>query len=149
MTLCYYEGYIRNRRRLCRDLKLPDWTAEPAILEAGYRRWGADLVHRLYGAFAFAFLSPDDDSFFCARDQFGLQPFFYCLTGNNDSLISGNIIHRSAAAANWAANEYPLQLTACVRPHVINNYVYGKAVSTVSCSGAVLYYSGSDWNPTV
>ena len=72
MTLCYYEGYLRNRRQLCRELDLPDETAEQAILEAGYRRWGADLVHRLYGAFAFAFRSQDDGSLFCARDQIGL-----------------------------------------------------------------------------
>jgi asparagine synthase (glutamine-hydrolysing) len=76
VTLCYYEGYIRNRRQLCRDLDLPDGTNEQAILEAAYRRWGADLVHHLYGAFAFAFHDKDDNSYFCARDQIGVQPFF-------------------------------------------------------------------------
>ena len=76
MTLCYYEGYIRNRRQLCRELDLPDETNEQAILEAAYRRWGADLVHRLYGAFAFTFHDKDDNSYYCARDQIGVQPFF-------------------------------------------------------------------------
>lgn len=64
--LLYYEGYIRNRRQLCRDLSLPEGTTEQGILEAGYRRWGADLVDRLYGAFAFAFRG-DDGALFCAR----------------------------------------------------------------------------------
>lgn len=91
MTLCYYEGYLRNRRQLCRELGLPNGTAEPAILDAGYRRWGADLVHKLFGAFAFAFHSQEDGSLFCARDQIGLEPFFYCLTGNNALLFSGDI----------------------------------------------------------
>ena len=91
MTLCYYEGYIRNRRQLCRDLDLPDGTNEQAILEAAYRRWGADLVHHLYGAFAFAFHDKDDNSYFCARDQIGVQPFFYYQTGNNTLLFSGDV----------------------------------------------------------
>ena len=91
MTLCYYEGYIRNRRQLCRDLDLPDGTNEQAILEAAYRRWGADLVHHLYGAFAFAFHDKDDNSYYCARDQIGVQPFFYYQTGNNTLLFSGDV----------------------------------------------------------
>lgn len=91
MTLCYYEGYIRNRRQLCRDLDLPDGTNEQAILEAAYRRWGADLVHHLYGAFAFAFHDKDDNSYYCARDQIGVQPFFYYQAGNNTLLFSGDV----------------------------------------------------------
>ena len=91
MTLCYYEGYIRNRRQLCRDLDLPDGTNEQAILEAAYRRWGADLVHHLYGAFAFAFHDKNDNSYFCARDQIGVQPFFYYQAGNNTLLFSGDV----------------------------------------------------------
>lgn len=91
MALCYYEGYIRNRRQLCRDLGLPDGTTEQAILETGYRRWGAGLGHRLYGAFAFAFRNQADGSLFCARDQLGLQPFFYCLAGNGELLFSGDV----------------------------------------------------------
>ena len=65
--LLYYEGYIRNRRQLCRDLSLPEGTTEQGILEAGYRRWGADVVDRLYGAFAFAFSGEDDGEILCAR----------------------------------------------------------------------------------
>jgi asparagine synthase (glutamine-hydrolysing) len=91
VALCYFEGYIRNRRQLCRDLGLPEGTTEQAILDAGYRRWGAGLVHRLYGAFAIAFRDQADGSLFCARDQLGLQPFFYCLAGNGELLFSGDV----------------------------------------------------------
>ena len=89
--LCFFEGYIRNRRALCRELALPDGAGERAVLEAGYRRWGEGLVHRLYGAFAFAFRGGEDGSLFCARDQLGLQPFFYCLTGKGELLFSGDV----------------------------------------------------------
>ena len=86
MTLSFFEGYIRNRGPLCRELGLPDGTSERAVLEAGYRRWGDDLPGRLYGAFAFVFHNPENNTFFCARDQIGLQPFFYCVTGNREFL---------------------------------------------------------------
>lgn len=77
------------------------------------------------------------------------QPLGIDLTAATDCLISGNIIHRSQSAAAWGSGEYPLRFSSCVRPHAVGNYVYGKAVSVVSCTGAVLSYSGSDWNPTV
>lgn len=89
--ILYYEGYIRNRRQLCSDLALSAGTTEHDVLEAGYRRWGDDLMDRIYGAFAFAFRSEDDGSLFCARDQLGLQPFFYCQTGNDEILFGGDV----------------------------------------------------------
>lgn len=77
------------------------------------------------------------------------QPLGISLTGTTDCLISGNLIHRTAYGdGDWGSSEYPLRLVGCLRPHAINNYVFGKAVASESCTGAVLSYSGSDWNPT-
>ena len=90
MTLCCYEGYIRNRRQLCRELGLGDDASERAVLEAGYRRWGSGLVARLYGGFAFAFRD-GEGAVFCARDQIGLQPLFYCLAGDRELLLGCDI----------------------------------------------------------
>ena len=86
MALAFFEGYIRNRGPLCRELGLPEGAPERTVLEEGYRRWGKDLPGRLYGAFALVFHNPEDNSFFCVRDQIGLQPFFYCVTGNREFL---------------------------------------------------------------
>lgn len=80
MTLAFFQGYLRNRRQLCRELGLPEWAEERAVLEAGYRQWGTRLPDHLYGAFAFVFRDPKDGTLFCARDPIGLQPFFYCVT---------------------------------------------------------------------
>ena len=82
MNLTLFEGCLRNRKALCRELALPDGAEEAAVIEAGYRRGGAALPDRLYGAFAFAFHDPESGAFFCARDPVGLQPFFYCVTEN-------------------------------------------------------------------
>ena len=91
MNLTLFEGCLRNRKALCRELALPDGAEEAAVIEAGYRRWGAALPDRLYGAFAFAFHDPESGAFFCARDPVGLQPFFYCVTEKREFLFGCDI----------------------------------------------------------
>ena len=80
MNIQLYEGYLRNRAPLCRELGLtpgPDRReTELRILGAGWRRWGREVVRRLYGSFTFAI--QDGESLFCARDAFGIQTFYYC-----------------------------------------------------------------------
>ncbi len=52
MKLLLFEGCLRNRKALCRELALPDGAEEAAVIEAGYRRWGAALPVRAPGAAA-------------------------------------------------------------------------------------------------
>jgi asparagine synthase (glutamine-hydrolysing) len=54
------------------------------ILRA-YRLWGEDCVSRLIGDFSFAIWDGRTQSLFCARDHFGVKPFYYVRTA--DSLI--------------------------------------------------------------
>ena len=91
MTLCFYEGYLRNRLSLCRELSLPAASGDRAVLEAGFRRWGVALPDHLYGAFAFAFRLAESGALFAARDQLGLQPFFYSVTGDRELLFASDI----------------------------------------------------------
>jgi asparagine synthase (glutamine-hydrolysing) len=46
------------------------------ILHA-YHVWGADCVEHLLGDFAFAIWDARSKRVFCARDQFGVKPFYY------------------------------------------------------------------------
>ena len=46
------------------------------ILHA-YHAWGADCVEHLLGDFAFAIWDARAQRVFCARDQFGVKPFYY------------------------------------------------------------------------
>ena len=91
MSICFYEGYLRNRLSLCRELGLPDPSGERAVLEAGFRRWGAGLPDHLYGAFAFVFRLPESGAFFAARDPLGLQPFFYYVTEDSALLFASDV----------------------------------------------------------
>ena len=87
MKIRMYEGYIRNRQKLCEELSLSPVNnrknTEEEILLSGYRRWGSDVVNHLYGAFAFAILDEEKNEYFCARDPFGIESFYYLQSGND------------------------------------------------------------------
>ncbi|MDX2098960.1 MAG: asparagine synthase-related protein, partial [Leptolyngbyaceae cyanobacterium bins.59] len=46
-----------------------------------YRVWGEDCVSHLLGDFAFAIWDDGAKKLFCARDRFGIKPFFYSHPG--------------------------------------------------------------------
>jgi asparagine synthase (glutamine-hydrolysing) len=71
----------------CRELEArPD---VELILHA-YRVWGDACVTRLLGDFAFVVWDDRQRRLFCARDQFGVKPFFYANAG--DRLVVSNTL---------------------------------------------------------
>jgi asparagine synthase (glutamine-hydrolysing) len=46
------------------------------ILDA-YEKWGEDCVKHLFGDFAFAIWDERKQRYFCARDHFGIKPFYF------------------------------------------------------------------------
>jgi asparagine synthase (glutamine-hydrolysing) len=52
-------------------------TTDTEVVLESYRRWGADCLHRFNGMFAFALWDGRDRTLFCARDRFGIKPFYY------------------------------------------------------------------------
>ena len=51
------------------------------IVEA-YEKWGERCVEHLIGEFAFAIWDERERKLFCARDHFGVKPFFFARAGN-------------------------------------------------------------------
>ena len=51
------------------------------ILQA-YAKWGAACVEHLRGDFSFAIWDEPNKHLFCARDQFGIKPFYYASVGS-------------------------------------------------------------------
>ena len=47
-------------------------------MHAAYQRWGQDCAAYLLGDFAFAIWDSRNRTLFCARDQLGVRPFYYC-----------------------------------------------------------------------
>ena len=58
-----------------------DLTDVERILFA-YEKWGEDCVEHLIGDFAFVIWDKRSRRLFCARDHFGVKPFFYARAGN-------------------------------------------------------------------
>ena len=58
-----------------------------SILNA-YEKWGEDCVNHLIGDFAFAIWDERQQRFFCARDHFGVKPFYYTFIDNKFAFSS-------------------------------------------------------------
>ena len=80
-----YNGEIYNYRELRNELKqrghqFRSATDTEVILQA-YLEWGDECLSHLNGMFAFALWDRREDRLFCARDRFGIKPFYYRFDG--------------------------------------------------------------------
>jgi asparagine synthase (glutamine-hydrolysing) len=73
-------NYIELRDELGRENFVT--TSDTEVILKAYRRWGADCVNHLRGMFAFALWDEAKRTLFCARDRFGIKPFYYAIIGN-------------------------------------------------------------------
>jgi asparagine synthase (glutamine-hydrolysing) len=75
------DARIDNRQDLLDALPGPDPPARDApdseLILAAYRAWGTRCVEHLVGDFAFALWDDVQGHLFCARDHFGVKPFYY------------------------------------------------------------------------
>lgn len=70
------ESRLDERQSLRATLGAPGADDAALILHA-YRKWGSDCAAHLTGDFAFAIHDPEKGEVFCARDPFGVKPFYY------------------------------------------------------------------------
>lgn len=63
----------------CQQFEISD---SQLILHA-YKEWGKACPERLVGDFAFVIWDGQQQQMFCARDQVGVKPFYYYLSGNS------------------------------------------------------------------
>ena len=76
------DARIDNRAELISQLgvngKPTEEIADSELILAAYKKWGEDCPDKLLGAFAFAIWDERRQQLFCARDHFGVKPFYYC-----------------------------------------------------------------------
>jgi asparagine synthase (glutamine-hydrolysing) len=88
-----FNGEIYNHVELREQLK-SHWQftsdSDTEVILAAYHRYGTECVNHLKGMFSFVIW--DGDNLFCARDRFGIKPFYY-------SDIHGQFIFASEAKA--------------------------------------------------
>ena len=65
--------------------------SDTEVLLHGYEEWGEAMLQKLRGMFAFAIWDSRDNSLFCARDHFGIKPFYYYQTSEDELLFGSEI----------------------------------------------------------
>ena len=88
-----FDGEIYNvaelaQRLHARGVRLRSRSAAEVLLEM-YAWLGKDVVRQLRGMYAFAIWDRRNLELFCARDPFGIKPFFYALTTGGHRPRSG------------------------------------------------------------
>lgn len=80
-----FNGEIYNHRELRAQLANLGWRFETRcdteVLLVSYLEWGERCLEKLRGMFAFAIWEERTGSLFCARDPFGIKPFYYARQG--------------------------------------------------------------------
>ncbi len=75
------DARIDNREDLIPQLRFEGYPADKItdsdIILAAYKKWGERCPERLLGDFAFAIWDAAHERLFCARDHFGIKPFYY------------------------------------------------------------------------
>ena len=88
-----YNGEIYNHTSLRDELMRRGYrfasNADTEVLLAGWACWGADLLDRLTGMFAFALWDAHAGELVLGRDRFGKKPLLYCRHGRRISFASG------------------------------------------------------------
>jgi len=75
------DARIDNRDELIESLRLQNLPVEKItdsdLILAAYQHWGEDCPNYLLGDFAFVIWDQHKQQLFCARDHFGVKPFYY------------------------------------------------------------------------
>jgi len=89
-----FNGEIYNYQELQEDLQTKGHifttNADTEVILHGYEEYGADIVKKLRGMFAFAVWDRDKQELFGARDHFGIKPLYYY--HKNETFLFGSEI---------------------------------------------------------
>lgn len=81
-SVIVYNGEIYNYLELLEQLGT-GWSfrshSDTECILAAYDRYGQECLDHLRGMFAFALWDPAGQRLFCARDRFGIKPFYYAV----------------------------------------------------------------------
>lgn len=80
-------NYLELRQELSSSYSFRSQTDTEVVL-AAYMVWGKECVSKFWGMFAFAIWDRKERTLFCARDQFGIKPFYYSREGEGFAFAS-------------------------------------------------------------
>jgi asparagine synthase (glutamine-hydrolysing) len=80
------DARLDGRTELLDKLELPRSSAQSGpdseLILRAYAKWGSGCLAHLQGDFSFAIWDAPNKQLFCARDQFGIKPFYYASVGS-------------------------------------------------------------------
>lgn len=89
-----YNGEVYNHLELRSELEQRGHVfrthTDTEVVVHGYEEWGAGILQRLNGQFAFAIYDRRRETLFVARDRFGVRPLFYAQR-NGDFIFGSEI----------------------------------------------------------
>ena len=76
-----YNGEIYNFEELKKEIGESNFStnSDTEVILKAYERWGVDCISKFRGMFAFALWEESKSKLFCARDRFGIKPFYYTI----------------------------------------------------------------------
>ena len=83
-------NYIELREELIQKDHVFSSASDTEVILHAYAQWGFDCLDKLNGMFAFAIWDQKKQILFCARDRFGMKPFYYFF--NKSSFLFGSEI---------------------------------------------------------
>ena len=86
------DARIDGRAQLTQKLGVSESTQNDAeLILLAYHAWKDQCIDHLIGDFALAIWDSNERRLFCARDHFGVKPFYYARTSNDDFIFSNTL----------------------------------------------------------
>ena len=90
-----FNGEIYNFQELTAELMRAGHIfatrSDTEVLLHGYEQWGKEMLQKLRGMFTFAIWDRKNETLFCARDHFGIKPFYYYQNDAGELLFGSEI----------------------------------------------------------
>jgi len=100
-----YNGEVYNYIELRNELEANGYSfrshSDTEVILAGYDCWKEACLDKYNGMFSFAIYDMQEKTVFCARDRFGVKPFYYAQIG--DSFVFGSEIKQFTVLRGWRA----------------------------------------------
>lgn len=81
-----YNGEIYNYLELRKELEQEGAkfvsTSDTEVVLYAYKHWGYDCLKKFNGMWSFCIYDVEQNNLFCARDRFGVKPFYYINNGS-------------------------------------------------------------------
>jgi asparagine synthase (glutamine-hydrolysing) len=102
-----FNGEIYNYQEL--RTRLSDYpfssNSDTEVILAAYQKWGVECLNEFIGMFSLAIWNKRDQSLFCARDRFGVKPFYYHISQDKTFVFASEIKAIHAAGVPKRVNE--------------------------------------------